>query len=280
VCLIWRGEGILFDVGEGTQRQMAFAGISLLKIKKMLVTHIHGDHVLGIPGILMSMSLLNRESSLDIYGPAKLKVFLSNLVSSVRESLTFQINLHEVTSEGMVCRGRDYSIFSCRADHVYDSWAYKFVEDPRPGKFDEKKAEALGLGPSPKRRELVQGREVVVPDGRVIKPSDVVSPSRPGFSMVYTGDTAPSESIIKFSKGVDVLIHESTFSKDKESRASELKHSTSTSAARIAKQSDVKLLVLTHISARYEDLDVLKKEAQEIFPNVEIAEDLKIIEVD
>lgn len=280
MCLMWRGEGILFDVGEGTQRQMAFAGLSLLRIKKILVTHLHGDHVLGIPGMLMSMSLLNRGSTLEIYGPASLKIFLNNLLPSIKESLTFKINLYEVNSEGIVCRGKDYSILACRADHVYDSWAYKFMEDHRPGKFDEEKAKALGLGPSPKRRELVQGKEVTGPDGRIIKPSDVVSPSRPGFSMVYTGDTAPSDFIIKFSEGVDILIHESTFNKDKENRAADLKHSTNTSAAKIAKQSNVKLLVLTHISARYEDLETLKMEAQEIFPNVIIAEDLKAIEVD
>lgn len=280
VCLIWRGEGILFDVGEGTQRQMTFAGISLLKIRKILVTHLHGDHVLGIPGMLMSMSLLNRESTLDIYGPASLRIFLNNLLPNIRDSLTFQINLHSVSASGIVCRGRDYSIFAHRADHMRDSWIYKFEEDPRPGKFDEEKARALGLGPSPKRRELVQGREIVGPDGRVIKPSDVVSPPRPGFSMVYTGDTAPSEDIVEFSKGVDILIHESTFGRDKEDRAAALKHSTNVSAAKIARQSNVKLLILTHISARYDDLEALKRDAQEIFPNVIIAEDFKTIEVD
>jgi len=272
------GELFLLDCGEGTQRQMIKARIGFNRETKILITHMHGDHVLGLPGILQTMSLLGREKPLSIYGPEGIAGFIEAMKRTVRFRLRFPVEVYEV-GDGLLCSEEEYEVHSTWAEHSVPSLAYALIEKPRPGRFNPERAAALGVPRGPLWSKLQRGSEVRLPDGRVIRPGDVLGPRRPGRKIVYVGDSRPSENIVKFASEADVLIHEATFADDLSERAEEEMHSTPTGAALVARKANVKLLVLTHISARYDDPRVLLEEARRTFPNVLIAEDLMTIDV-
>lgn len=274
-----RGEVIMFDCGEGTQRQMMRAGVGFNRKMTIFITHMHGDHVLGLPGMMQTMSLLGRDKPLKIYGPPGLRAFIDAITSTVSFWLSFPIEVGEVSVEGVVYDGGDYEVRAVWAEHSIPSLAYAFVEKTRPGKFYPEKAIALGVPKGPLWSRLQRGVEVVLPDGRVVKPFDVLGPSRPGRKIVYSGDTKPSNKIAELASGADVLIHEATLGDELLERAEEEGHSTPSGAAKIALKAGVKLLVLTHLSARYSGDDSLLNEARRIFPNIIIARDLEKIEV-
>ena len=273
------GEVIIFDCGEGTQRQMIRARIGFNRRTKILITHMHGDHVLGIPGVLQTMSLLGRDKPLQISGPPGIRAFIDAVVQTVRFYLGFQVNIHEITSGGSVCEERGYEAQSVRADHPGPALAYALTEKPRPGRFHPERAVSLGVPKGPLWSKLQHGHEVELADGRKVKPEEVLDPPRSGRKIVYTGDTRPSEKILKLAQGADVLIHEATFADDLIERAAEDGHSTASQAATIAGKAGVGLLILTHISSRYEDAKLLLEEARAIFSNTRIAEDFMKIDV-
>ncbi len=274
IALVWKGETILFDVGEGTQHRMIEAGLSPLKVSKVLITHTHGDHVLGLPGLLMTMALLGREQNLKVYGPRGIQKFLDCVLTAIHEEdLDFKLEAYEVGSEGVVVDDNEYQILAAKASHSVEAWALKFAEKDRPGRFDEEEARKLGIPEGPLRRQLTEGKAVEVGD-RSIRPDMVVGRPRPGFKMVYTGDTTFSEGLVQFSKGVDLLIHESTFESSKTQSADRVKHSTAKDAAMVAALSGVKKLILTHVSARYQEAGLIVQDAKSIFQNVEVARDL------
>ncbi|MBO3803622.1 MAG: ribonuclease Z [Candidatus Brockarchaeota archaeon] len=279
IALRWGGDLLLFDCGEGTQRQMVIAGVGLGRKVMIFFTHMHGDHVLGLPGLLMTMSLMNRKEKLEIFGPRGLDKFVKSILPSVRLGLTFDLAISEIDGEGKVVGGSGYSVYSDKADHHAESQAYAFVEDPRRGRFDAEKAKSLGVGEGPGRSVLAKGMELELPNGRVVKPSDVLGPPRQGFKMVYTGDTRYCERIVRLSKGADVLIHDSTFDESRGDEAYETYHSTCVDAARAAREANAKKLFLFHISARYRDPSLLCKQAKKYFSNVEVAEDLASFEI-
>ncbi len=278
VALKRKGELFLFDCGEGTQRQMIKAKIGFNRKTKIFITHMHGDHILGLPGILQTMSLLGRDKPLQIYGPKGIAEFVDAVRRTVRFSLRFPVEVYEVEEE-VICQEEEYEIQSAWAEHSIPSLAYALIEKPRPGRFNPERAASLGVPKGPLWSRLQRGFDVKLPDGRVIKPEDVLGPRRPGRKIVYVGDTKPSENIANFAFGADVLIHEATFAEDLAERAEEDMHSTPSGAALIAKKAKVKLLVLTHISARYGDPEVLLEEARRTFPNVLVAEDFMNIDV-
>jgi len=273
------GEQFMFDCGEGVQRQMLLARESLNRKMKIFVTHMHGDHVLGLPGLLQTMTLLNREKKLDVFGPPRINDFLQAIKETVPFALTFPVEIHEIEKPGVVCDEKEYCVETIQSKHLTTSFAYAYVEKPRPGKFHPKKAEALGIPEGPLWGKLQRGQSVKLSNGRVMKPEDVMDPPRHGRKIVYTGDTRPFKLLEKFAFGADLLIHDSTLGEELAERAKEYGHSTPNQAARTAKRAKVKKLILTHISQRYEDTSVWLKEARKIFKNTAVAEDFMKLDV-
>lgn len=273
------GDILMFDCGEGTQRQMIRAGIGLNRKMKVFITHMHGDHVLGLPGMIQTMSLLGREKTLQIYGPEGIKAFIDAIISTVKFWLGFPIEVYEIGEEHPACREENYEVHSVWAEHSIPSLAYALIEKPRPGRFHPEKAMDLGVPKGPLWSMLQKGMSIKLPNGRTVRPEDVLGPPRPGRKIVYAGDTRPSDRIMELAKDADVLIHEATFSDEMVDRAKEDGHSTPSEAAEVALKAGVKLLILTHISARYSDPKILLEEAKRIFPNVHVPNDLDKIEI-
>ncbi len=270
------GEIILLDCGEGTQRQMSLAGLSPMKINHIFITHLHGDHFLGLPGLIQSMAFRGREKTLHIYGPRPIGQLMEYILDLGYYSLNFTIKTYEVES-GLILDEEEFKVYSSPAEHNVPNLAYK-IEEKRSPKFLKDKAMKLGVKPGPDFGRLQAGNPVKVGD-KIIKPEQVLGAKRKGRQIVYSGDTRPCTSMVEFSRGVDVLIHESTFQEALKERAVETCHSTAQGAARIAKEAGVKNLILTHISTRYQDNGELEKEALNIFKNLTIARDFLSFEV-
>lgn len=271
------GKVMMFDCGEGTQRQLIYAKISPMKISKIFITHFHGDHVLGLPGLIQSMNFRGRETKLTIYGPKGLNVLKEAIFSLGYCNIEFPIEFIEIGS-GIVEETEDYVITSQEVNHYVPSLAYSIEELKKP-RFLREKAIELGVPVGPDFGKLHNGEEVEI-DGKIIKPEQVLGPPRKGRKITYSGDTTPCEEMIELAKDSTLLIHESTYIKEDSDKAEENYHSTSSDAASIAKKSNSKKLVLTHISTRYQNTEQLLDEAREIFENVEIAKDLKTIKCD
>jgi ribonuclease Z len=274
-----KDELLMFDCGEGVQRQMIRIGVGFHRKTKIFVTHLHGDHVLGLPGLLQTMSLMDRERRLEVYGPPGIEAFVKAIRQTVQFSLTFPLETREVTGGNRVCEEKEYAVYAAWADHVVPSLAYGLVEKPRPGKFNPVKAKQLGIPEGPLWSKLQHGSTVKLPNGRVVEPKEVVGPPRPGRKIVYSGDTRPIESIVELAKNADLLIHDGTLADELAEKAHEDGHSTASQAAEIAKRAGVKWLILTHISARYKNADILVEQARKIFPKTDIAEDFMKIEL-
>jgi len=268
---------ILLDCGEGTQRQMVAAHIGFSKVKLILLTHLHGDHVLGTPGLLQSMTLQRREEPLIIYGPRGTHAFLQG-VSNTLGGPGFPVTVHELQEPGVVYNTRGFHVEACRAAHRLEAWSYAVVESPRAGRFHPEKAKRLGVPEGSLWKRLQEGEDVEV-NGVVVKSGDVCDAPRPGRRIVYTGDTKPSDGVVAFARGADLLIHEATFNDDLAERAEEDGHSTVSQAAGVAAKASVKRLILTHISSRYSDTKPLLEAARKIFPNTYIAEDLAEVDI-
>ncbi len=270
------GEVMLFDCGEGTQRQMARIKLSPMKVDHIFITHLHGDHFLGLPGMIQSMAFRGRTEPLHIYGPEGMIKTVESIKNLGYYALSFPIHAYEV-SEGTVLQTDKYLIECCPTHHSVLNLAYS-VEEKRSPKFLREKAIELGLKPGPDFGKLQKGIPVEV-NGTLIKPDQVLGEKRNGRKVVYSGDTKPCPEMVQFASGADVLIHESTYESAQELKAIENGHSTTTHAAMIAKEAEVSELILTHISTRYRDSDSLKKEASQVFNKVVVAEDLMTIEV-
>jgi len=271
------GEKMLFDCGEGTQKQMMYARTGM-KVDSIFITHFHADHFLGIPGLIQTMSFNGRTEPLEIYGPVWTKQFVNLLIQLGYYKLGFIINANELRDGDIIDRG-EYFIKAVATDHGIPSIGYVLEEKSRIGRFNREKAIELGLPVGPLFSRLQSGETVTI-NGKTILPSQVLGETRPGRKIVYSGDTRPCASIEKESKGADLLIHDSTHGDELKSWALETKHSTSMEAAEIAKKAGVKQLILTHISTRYsESAELLLIEAKSIFENTRIAEELMKIEI-
>jgi ribonuclease Z len=271
-------EILLFDCGEGTQREMARAHLSPLKLDAVFITHFHGDHFLGLAGLVQTMSLTDRTRPLEVYCPAGERDRLEAYLRIPYYTLTFDVLIKEL-EPGEELRKRGYRILTSEVEHSVPELAYALVEDERPGKLNAKKAMELGVKPGPDFSRLKAGEPVKLPNGRVVRPEEVVGPRRPGRKVVYAGDTKPSEKLVEFARGADVLIHDSTLADELLEKADQNFHSTPSGAAEIAKRAGVKQLVLVHVSPRYEDDSVLLEQARKIFPNTIVAHDLMELEI-
>jgi ribonuclease Z len=270
------GDRLLFDCGEGTQRQLLRSSIGLIELREIFLTHYHADHYLGLPGMLKTFALRGRELPLTVYGPPGLRSLFGAL-RRIFGNLTYDYELVEVTAGFVLTRG-DYSIVTFPVTHGVSAVGYALVEESRPGRFDVETAEALGIPVGPERGMLQRGEQVTLSDGRTITPEAVLGPPRPGRSIVLAGDGAPSPTVVEASRGADVLVHEATFADEERERARETVHSTALEAAQVALEAEVGLLVVTHISNRYFGPDI-EREARTIFPETVVPRDFDIVDV-
>jgi len=269
-----KNEVFMLDCGEGVQRQMVRARVGFHKRMRVFVSHMHGDHVLGLPGLLQSMSLLDRRLKLWVYGPVGIRAFVEAIRETVQFVLTFPLEIHEITGEGgIICDEEEYYVEAVPTAHVIPSFGYALVEKPRLGRFDAKKARMLGVPEGPSWAKLQHGKSVKSQSGRVVKPGQVVGPVRPGLKIAYSGDTRPTRSLVKLARGADLLVHEATLMDELAARARRDGHSTPSQAAEVARKAGVKRLILTHVSARYRDVQAMVKEARKVFPHTDVAED-------
>lgn len=270
------GEVLLFDCGEGTQRQMAQVKLSPMKVNKIFISHLHGDHILGIPGMIQSMGFRGRKEPLHIYGPPGILSIKDAAMQLGYFSLDFEVYAHEL-EEGIIIDEEEYRIECVKTQHNVPNFSYAIYEKKKP-RFIKEKALELGLEPGPDFGKLHQGIPVIV-NGELITPEQVLGEERKGLKIVYSGDSRPCKAMVKLAENADVLIHESTFEADYTNKAMETGHSTAAEAAQIAKDADVKELILTHVSTRYRRSNLLEKAAKEIFENTRVAHDLMIVEV-
>ena len=270
------GERLLFDCGEGTQRQLLRSDVGLLDLQEIFLTHFHADHFLGLPGMLKTFALRGREVPLALYGPRGLNELL-HVLRRVIGRLPYEAAAVELAAGAVLPRdGYELRTFAVR--HGRDALGYSLVEAERPGRFDVATADGLGIPFGPERGLLQAGTPVTLADGRVVGPEQVLGPGRPGRKLVLTGDTAPSDNVVQEALGADVLVHEATFCEDEADRARETEHSTALEAARVARDAGVKLLALTHLSSRYGGGDV-EREARTVFPATVVPRDYDTIEI-
>ena len=265
-------EVLMFDCGEGTQRQLMYSSVSFMKINRIFISHLHADHFLGLPGLIQSMSLNGRESDLEIYGPKGTKKTVKAMLSLGYFKSGYRI-VAEDLAPGKVLDFGGYTIRCAAADHTVPALAFALEEKPRPGKFDLKKAKRRGVPEGPLYRKLQGGISVVVA-GKVVHPEDVLGEPRRGRKIVYSGDTKPCRGIVGLARDADVLIHDCTLDSSHKGLAATFGHSTAAEAARVASEAGVRKLYLVHMSPRYDDTKVLEDEARAVFEGSEVAREL------
>lgn len=270
------GETFLFDCGEGTQRQLNFTNISPMKIDKIFISHLHGDHILGLPGLIQSMGFRGREKPLYIYGPKGLMKIKNCLFNNGINPVNYEVNIIEV-EEGTLIETEEYIIRTIKTKHNQVNYSYSIEEKKKP-RFLREKAIELGVEVGPDFGRLHNGETIEV-NGKIIKPEQVLGPPRKGKKLTYSGDTRPCKNMVKLAKDSSLLIHEGTFIETDRDKAIENGHSTALEAAKIAKEANVEKLIITHFSNRYTNLKPHLKEAQEVFKNTEIAHDFMTIEI-
>jgi ribonuclease Z len=264
------GDRLLVDCGEGTQRQL-MRSVGLIELEELLITHFHADHVLGLPGMLKTFALRQRERGLTVYGPRGLgRVY--RLLEPVIGRLTFPVELVELEPNDELERD-GYRIAAFGVDHTGSSIGYAVVEDPRPGAFDPERARELGVNPGPDFGRLQGGEEV-----GGVRPEQVMGEARRGRKVVITGDTAPSDMTRLVAWEADLLVHEATFMDEDAERAAETRHSTAAQAAELAAAAGVGMLALTHISPRYSG-GAVRDEARSAFENVIVPRDFDRVEI-
>ena len=284
-----RSEMWLFDCGEGTQHQFMRSDLRLSQLRRVFVTHMHGDHVFGLPGLLASLGLAGSSSDgVDLYGPDPLETFLKGALSSSSTRIGYPLQVHRVrqaAEQGTVLFEDDDLLVRCTPlTHRVPAYAYRVEQKPLAGRFDIEKARALEIPPGPVYAQLKRGETVTLADGRTIDGTNLCGPERQGVSVVYCTDTVFSEAAVELARGADLLIHESTFAHGEAEMAYQKQHSTSTMAAQTAAEAGVGQLALTHLSPRYVPGNSvtpndLLKEAQAIFPNTILAKDFLSLDV-
>ncbi|MBI6545771.1 MAG: ribonuclease Z [Cyanobacteria bacterium NC_groundwater_1444_Ag_S-0.65um_54_12] len=251
------GERFLIDCGEGTQRQLIKAAVGITQIQRILLTHFHADHYLGIPGMFKTWQLWGRTEPVEVFGPRGLSDMLE-LFRRLIGRVDFPIRWQELVP-GDVLTGAGYRVVAIATDHRIASVGYAFYEEARPGRFCPERAAALGIEAGPAYGQLQHGETVTAPGGRVVHPSEVMGPVRPGRRVVLTGDTRPCPAVVEAATDADVLVHEATFTNAERERAGETGHATAAEAALVARAAQVRLLVLTHSSFRHTARDLLQE---------------------
>lgn len=279
--LVKEGQGLwLFDCGEATQHQLMKAGLSINRINAIFITHLHADHVLGLPGLLISRSMSSNVQPVAVYGPVGLKLFLETTFKLTHSYMTFPLQIVEI-EEGEILDATNFRVRASLLEHRVPSFGFRVEQIELRGRLNIKKIRADGVEAGPHLQKLKMGENITLPDGRVMLAQAYVQDPQPGKTITICGDTQPSIRTVKLAQGADVLVHEATLEAAMWEKANSRGHSTTAQAAQVAHDSGVKRLVLTHLSARYrvEDELMLLKECQEIFPQTEIAHDLQTFDL-
>ena len=279
-----RAEVWLFDCGEGTQHQFLRSEFKSSQIRRIFITHMHGDHIFGLMGLLASCGLAgNRQQRIDIYGPKPLNDYLQACRRYSQTHFSLPIKVHAV-EPGLVFEDDEFRVVCDLLEHRVPAYGYRVEERDRPGRFDVERAQALGIPSGPIYGELKQGKRVKLPNGRTVNGTDLCGPDLVGRKLVYCTDTIYCDRAVALASGADVLIHEATFSHRDAELAYQRLHSTSTMAAQVALAAQVKQLIMTHFSPRYApgndtQLSDLLEEAQAIFPNAIMAYDFMVYDI-
>lgn len=275
-----RGSIWLFDCGEATQHQILHTSIKPRRIEKIFITHLHGDHLYGLPGFLSSRSFQGGETEVTLYGPKGLNEYIQISLSVSQTYLKYPLTVVEI-EEGTIFEDEQFIVETLPLDHGIPSFGFRIIEKDRPGTLQADKLAEAGIKPGPIYKKIKNGENVTLDDGTVIHAGQFLGPAKKGRIITILGDTRKCENAVILAQEADLLIHEATFAKDEENLAHDYFHSTTHQAAEIAKRAGAKKLCLTHISSRY-DRDAWKElvaEAREIFPAAEISEDFKEISV-
>jgi ribonuclease Z len=280
---VWReGRLLLFDCGEGTQFRLLAAGLNRSRLDAVFVTHLHGDHFFGLPGLLTSLALFGRERALTVVGPAGLQEALTALPGLDGGALGFPIRwvaLEEGFDHALVYETPELAVEARPLDHRVFAAGYRLEEKPRPGKLDAEAARTAGVREGRHFEALKRREPVTLADGTAVRPEGLVGPERPGASFAYCLDTQPCEGGRRLAEGAALLMHEATFTEDLRAQANQTGHSTARGAAEVAREAGAEYLLLTHFSARYADAAPLVEEARAVFPNTEAAEELRRYDV-
>jgi ribonuclease Z len=284
MALVREGETLLFECGEGTQRQMMRYGVSFA-LSEIFFTHFHADHFLGVIGLMRTLGLQARAEPMRLYGPKGANKLLTQALQLGVERVPFEVDIQEVKPGSIIRergegRGTDYDIHVFGTEHGGGSVGYALREHERPGRFDPDKARAAGVPEGHLWGKLQRGETVELADGRKVSADGIVGPKRPGRLVVFTGDTRPCAAVVDAAQGADLLIHEATFGEEEKERAKETGHSTAREAAQVALAAKARRLVLSHVSARYSiSAEELVKEAREVFRETTVAKDGMTVEV-
>lgn len=264
----------LFDCGEATQHQILHTSIKPRKISKIFITHLHGDHIFGLPGLLSSRSFQGGTDQLTVYGPKGIKQYIRTTLSISQTHLTYPLEIIEFT-EGKILENQILSVYCKQLDHGIESYGFRIKEKDKVGELLVDKLREMGIQPGPIYQQIKENEQTVLPSGEIIHRKDVIGPSKKGRIITILGDTRFHKEHVHFVSNSSVLVHEATFSEQKQNLAHRYFHSTTTEAAKLAQAGNVKKLILTHISSRYQndDMKFLWEEATNIFQNTKIAKD-------
>lgn len=277
ICLEKEGEILMFDAGEAAQISYMKSGLGWNKKMKLFVTHLHGDHCVGILGLLQTMTMRNRTEPLEVFGPSGIEEFIGANIKVLNFGLSFPVLITTI-KEGKIFEDNTFSIYACKANHSIVAYSYLFEEKDKPGRFSVENAKKLGIPEGELWKELQNGNEITINDKK-INPDQVLGEKREGKKIGFSGDTMPTKELEKFFEGCDFLVFDSTFLEEEEQKALDTCHSTAKQAATLAKNSNVKNLILTHFSARYKDESQHLAEAAKIHNSVITAKDLLEIEI-
>lgn len=271
----------LFDVGEATQHQILNTTIRPRKIEKIFITHLHGDHIFGLPGLLSSRSFQGGKEPLTIYGPQGIKEFVQTTLRISESRLSYPLKFVEITDDGEIFDDQSFTVYAKHLDHKITCFGYRIVEHDHPGELQVEKLRKLGIPSGPVYGQLKQGKTVTLDDGQVLNGKDFIGQPQKGRVIAILGDTRKTKNAIDLADYADVLVHESTFAKNESKLAHNYYHSTSAQAATIAKKAHVHLLLLNHISARYigKAANELAYQVRDIFPNTRVVKDYDIYNV-
>ena len=277
ICLEKEGEILMFDAGEAAQISYMKSGLGWNKKMKLFITHLHGDHCVGILGLLQTMTMRNRTEPLEVFGPSGIEEFIGANIKVLNFGLSFPVLITTI-KEGKIFDDNTFAIYACKANHSIVAYSYLFEEKDKPGRFSVENAKKLGIPEGELWKELQNGNEIKVND-KIINPDQVLGEKREGKKIGFSGDTMPTKELEKFFEGCDFLVFDSTFLEEEEQKALDTCHSTAKQAATLAKNSNVKNLILTHFSARYKDETQHLAEAEKIHNSVITAKDLLEIEI-
>jgi ribonuclease Z len=267
----------MFDCGEGTQQQVLRSPVRIGKLEKLFITHLHGDHIYGIPGLLTSRSYQGGDSPLTIYGPEGTESFISTALEVSQAHLSYEIVIHEfkVAEQEVLFEDETFTVFAAPLVHRVNSYGYRIVEKPQKGRLHAEKLKQLGISSGPLLGRIKQGMDVTLDDGTLLRAADFIGPTCAGRIVTILGDTQPCEYSLSLAQNANVLVHESTFAEHKKHLAVAYDHSTAMDAARTAQDAGAHALILTHISSRYQkgEAELLVREAKEIHADTYLASD-------